>query len=164
MTVVHSTITDPNIHEPKGAGSASANTTYISNGSGSGTWQKVGPSQIQNVNNLNKINLTYTFNDISTAGSQWVVCPIAGDIANIYSVIDGAITGANCGFTFEIAGTAVTDGAITITQSGSAAGDVDSSTPSAANTLSAGQAIEIISDGASTGAVSATFTFVIDVT
>ena len=36
--VQHSSLTDPNLHEPKGISSASANQLYLSNGSGSGTW------------------------------------------------------------------------------------------------------------------------------
>ena len=34
----HSSLTDPNLHEPKGISSASANQLYLSNGSGSGVW------------------------------------------------------------------------------------------------------------------------------
>lgn len=37
MTVEHRTITDPNIHEPKGAAAASANSIYVFDGAGSGT-------------------------------------------------------------------------------------------------------------------------------
>jgi hypothetical protein len=36
--VQHSSLTDPNLHEPKGISSASTNQLYLSNGSGSGTW------------------------------------------------------------------------------------------------------------------------------
>ena len=36
--VNHSTLTDPYLHEPKGASSAGAGTVYVANGSGSGTW------------------------------------------------------------------------------------------------------------------------------
>lgn len=36
--VQHSSLTDPNIHEPKGISSAPVNQLYLSNGSGSGTW------------------------------------------------------------------------------------------------------------------------------
>lgn len=36
--VQHSTLTDPNIHEPKGVSTAAADQLYRSNGSGSGTW------------------------------------------------------------------------------------------------------------------------------
>lgn len=36
--VEHVNITDPDVHEPKGASTASANQVYIANGSGSGVW------------------------------------------------------------------------------------------------------------------------------
>ena len=36
----HVSITDPNIHEPKGVASAQAGTAYIATGAGSGQWQK----------------------------------------------------------------------------------------------------------------------------
>lgn len=36
--VQHSSLTDPNLHEPKGISTASASQLYLSNGSGSGTW------------------------------------------------------------------------------------------------------------------------------
>jgi hypothetical protein len=39
MAVQHSTITDPNIHEPKGVSSAAAGKVYVANGAGSGSWQ-----------------------------------------------------------------------------------------------------------------------------
>lgn len=38
MSVQHSAITDPNIHEPKGVASASSGAIYVANGSGSGVW------------------------------------------------------------------------------------------------------------------------------
>ena len=98
--------------------------------------------------------------DISTGASSWVVAPYAGTIEKIYTVIDGAITNANAAISFEIATVAVTDGGITIATASSAAGDVDSATPSALNVVTAGQAIEIITDGGSTGARKAVVTFV----
>lgn len=39
MTIQHKLITDPDIHEPKGVSAATANKVYVSNGTGSGTWQ-----------------------------------------------------------------------------------------------------------------------------
>lgn len=44
MTISHASITDPNLHEPKGVSTAAANTAYISNGAGSGAWSKI-PTQ-----------------------------------------------------------------------------------------------------------------------
>ena len=106
-----------------------------------------------------KVYITGVITDISTPASHFVVSPIAGTITKIYSTIDNAITVANAALSFEIAGTAVTSGGITIATASSAAGDVDSATPSAANTVTAGQAIEMITDGGSTTACRATITF-----
>jgi hypothetical protein len=39
MTIQHNLITDPDIHEPKGAAAAAAGKVYISDGAGSGSWQ-----------------------------------------------------------------------------------------------------------------------------
>jgi len=39
MTIQHNLITDPDIHEPKGAASASAGKVYVADGTGSGSWQ-----------------------------------------------------------------------------------------------------------------------------
>lgn len=101
----------------------------------------------------NIVTLNAYLADISTAGQIYVVSPVAGTIQKIYSTINGAIATADATLTPKIAGTAVTDGAITVAYSGSAAGDVDSSTPSAANTVTAGQAIEVETDGASTNTI-----------
>lgn len=87
--------------------------------------------------------------------STWVVSPYAATIERIDTVIDGAIANANANITFEIGGTAVTDGAIVIATVASAAGITDTATPTALNTVAAGGAIEIITDGGSTNAVRA---------
>jgi hypothetical protein len=39
--VNHSTLTDPYLHEPKGASFAQAGSVYLANGSGSGTWTEL---------------------------------------------------------------------------------------------------------------------------
>jgi hypothetical protein len=49
MTVQHRDIPDAQLHEPKGVVSASANTLYLANGSGSGTWSKVNPVALSGV-------------------------------------------------------------------------------------------------------------------
>lgn len=41
MTVNHKDLTTTALHEPKDAHSASVDTTYVSDGAGSGTWQKI---------------------------------------------------------------------------------------------------------------------------
>ena len=103
--------------------------------------------------------VTVPIGDISTGGSVFVVPGVAGTIVGISNVIDAAITGADAGLTFEIGGVAVTDAAITITQVGSAAGDVDQSTPSALNVITAAEAIEVVKDGDSTTTSNGVVTF-----
>lgn len=39
MTIEHSTITDPEMHEPKNIASAAAAEVYVANGAGSGDWE-----------------------------------------------------------------------------------------------------------------------------
>jgi len=91
--------------------------------------------------------------DITAVADYYIVSPFAGTIVKIYSVIDGTIASANKTLTASIGGVAVTNGVITIAYSGSAAGDVDSCTPTALNTIAAGQAIKIAAAGATTNAV-----------
>ena len=99
--------------------------------------------------------------DISTAGSTFVAVPDGGRIIKIMTVLQGAISGGNAAITFEIGGTAVTGGAITVANSGSAAGDIDTAEPTAANQVEEGGSIEMITDGGSTGAKKLGVTFVI---
>lgn len=151
----HSALTGADLHEPKGASTATSGQAYLANGSGSGSWQSL--------NSANAERIMVTIQDVSTAGSTWVVPAVAGIITQINTVLYAPIATTDCGLSFEIAGAPITDGNITIAFSGSAAGDLDSSSPSAARTLTNTQAIEIISNGASTSPASATVTFVVDV-
>ena len=98
--------------------------------------------------------------DVSTSASSWVVSPYAGTIETIYTMIEGALATADGAITFEIGGDAVTGGAITIAYDGSAAGDLDTSTPTALNTVAAGGKIEILTSGAPTNTVEAQVIFV----
>ena len=110
---------------------------------------------------LNDYFLTVKMADVSTAGSVHVVAPDNGKIIKVMSVIDGAIATDDAGITTKINGTAVTGGGITVTQSGSAAGDVDTAEPTAENSVNEGQAIEMITDGGSSTACECVVTFVI---
>ncbi len=103
--------------------------------------------------------VTLAIGDVSAANSVWVVPGIAGTIVKISNVIDGAITLADAGLTFEIGGVAITDAAIEIANVGSAAGIVDQSTPSALNVITAAEAIEVVKDGDSTDVSNGVVTF-----
>ena len=110
---------------------------------------------------LNDYFLTAEIEDISTASSTFVAVPDGGKIIKIITALQGAISGADAGLSFEIGGTAVTGGGITVAHSGSAAGTVDSSGPTALNRVEEDGTIEILTDGASTGAKKCLVTFVI---
>lgn len=99
------------------------------------------------------------------------VVPFDGTVKEIRSIIPAAITTADAVLTAKIApvsaagvaGTAVaiTGGTITITQSGSAIGDVDFAKPTAARRVKKGDMITIESNGAA-GAQVARGYFLID--
>lgn len=90
-------------------------------------------------------------------------CPVDGKVVKIYSSLGGALATGDATLTGKINSTAITDGALTITQSGSAAGDVDSATPSAANTVAAGDNLAVTVGGTNTNAVEAAVIFLVEV-
>ena len=110
---------------------------------------------------LNDYFITSTIADISTASSTFVPVPDGGRVVKIITALQGAIGTANAAITFEIGGTAITGGGITVTQSGSAAGDVDTAEPTAANRVEEDGSIEMITDGGSSTACECVITFVI---
>ena len=110
---------------------------------------------------LNDYFLTSTIADISTASSTFVPVPDGGKVIKIITALQGAIGTANAAITFEIGGVAITGGAITVTQSGSAAGDIDTAEPTAANDVAEDGSIEMITDGASSNTIKLVVTFVL---
>ena len=68
-------------------------------------------------------------------------------ISSIRSIIDRALTTGNETITAAINAVAVTNGVITITQSGSAAGDIDEAIPTAANVLEEGDILTLTVGG-----------------
>ena len=131
----HSNLTDPYLHEPKGVSTASDDKVYVSNGSGSGSWE-----------DHRRSVFTVHFTDISTAQSVYVPNPFAGSVSRVTSVIGGAIAGGDVTVTVKDS-SAASMGTLTITQSGSAAGDVDSLNPSSNNTVTDNDYILLETDG-----------------
>ena len=110
---------------------------------------------------LNDYFVTAEIEDVSTASSTFVPVPDGGRVIKIISALQGAISGGNAAVSFEIGGTAITGGGITVAHSGSAAGDVDSAEPTAANRVEENGTIECITDGGSTNSSKMEITFVI---
>lgn len=94
-------------------------------------------------------------------GVYGLPCPFAGTVVKIYSRLKAPLTTGDATLTPKIGATAITDGALTITQSGSAIGDIDSATPSAANVVAEGSNLSVTVGGTNNAAVGATVTFLI---
>lgn len=106
---------------------------------------------------LSQYSLNAQMVDAGTAQSIFVVAPHAGTISKIYAVNSVANATTKTVLTAKIATVAVTMPAleITVTQ---AAGVVSSSVPTAANAVTAGQAIELITDGGTDATMPLTWT------
>lgn len=122
------------------------------------------PNTYPNTPKVSRRFITAQIADVSAPGQIYVVPGFRGKIIRAYTALNSAITGADAGLTLKIGGTAVTGGTITITQSGSASGDVDSCTPTAANSFTSTQAVEIETDGASSTTAIVTVTLELEPT
>lgn len=107
--------------------------------------------------------LNFFIADVSTAGQIFVPIPIGfdGQVIEVRTALNGAIATADVDLTLKVNGTAMTNGVITIAQSGSAAGDTDVAFPTSLNAVRVGDAVEIETDGASTNTVEVFGTLVI---
>jgi len=151
--VNHSTLTDPYLHEPKGVASASSGEVYVANGSGSGTWTAK--------ETLIELSLEGYLEDVSSVETVYVPIPFAGTIVKVLTVLEASISSSNSTVTVKnSAGSSM--GTLTITASGSAAGDVDILEPTTNNTVTADSFITVESDGASTNSAKLRFVVVLD--
>jgi len=90
------------------------------------------------------------------------VSPVAGRIVKIWSITEGVLTTGDATLTAKINGAAITGGVITIAQSGSAAGDIDSVEPTAANVVAVGDALSLTVGGTNATATVANVLFEIE--
>jgi hypothetical protein len=102
------------------------------------------------------------FPDVANKSDMFLPMNFAGTVKNVKCIIDGTITTADTILTVKVGTTAMTNGTITITASGSAAGDIDSCTPTALNTFTASSYLRVTSDTAGAGTVNATLLFTIE--
>ncbi|MCH7575857.1 MAG: hypothetical protein IIA59_12140 [Candidatus Marinimicrobia bacterium] len=102
---------------------------------------------------------------LGTSATAYAVVPWGCKLVAAYSVIDAALSIADETVALKNhAGSAMTGGTITITQVGSAAGDIDSVTPSANNSFASGEMIQIAIGGENGTAVTASLSLVFQVT
>lgn len=118
---------------------------------GDGVWVRSGPA----VPRPQRCVLPLAIASLTGAGVYRIVAPVAGTIVAIRSVLAGALATGDATVTASIGGVAVTGGVLTITQAGSAAGDVDAALPTAANAVSVGDVIALTVGGANSANVGA---------
>ena len=108
-----------------------------------------GASFVSGTGNAYKVGrqvLTAQFADIATASTIHVSPQVDGTITAWYSIINNAITNADCILTLVYNDNWTDRSTITVTQSGSAIGDVDSAT-GLTLTATAGAKVRLVSDG-----------------
>jgi len=101
-------------------------------------------------------------NTLVGSGVSRVRAPARGTIVQISSIIEGTLATGDATLTGRINGTAITGGVLTITQSGSAAGDQDFAIPTAANAVAEGDELSLLCGGTNTTATVANCWFEIE--
>lgn len=151
--VNHSSLTDPYLHEPKGVATATSGDVYVANGSGSGAWTAK--------QTLIELSIEGYLEDVSSVEKVYVPIPFAGTVSKVLTVLEAAISSSNSIVTVKnSAGSSM--GTLTITASGSAAGDIDTLAPTSNNTVTADSFITIESNGGSTNTAKLRFVVILD--
>lgn len=91
----------------------------------------------------------------------YTIAPFRCKVVAVKSVINGAITVANSSCAITIAGTAITGSPHLIVQSGSAAGQVDTTSFTGANIANEGDYISITPSGATGTTITGLFVFTV---
>jgi hypothetical protein len=151
--VNHSALTDPYLHEPKGAAAATSGQVYVADGAASGAWASLDAATTYIISGV--------IDDISTAATVYIPTPEAGTVKQVTTVLSGAIATADVTVLVKDAA-AATMGTITVAFTGSAAADIDSTTPSTNNTFTANSFVTIATDGASTNVVKLYFSLLVE--
>lgn len=114
MTIQHEAITDPFVHEPKGAAAASIDTVYVANGAGSGVWEKITQDSINTaytaavlaevaVDVLDgsiplpkaEVFISAVIPNISAASTLYIPIPEDAEVIQMTMTLEGAITVAD---------------------------------------------------------------------
>jgi hypothetical protein len=109
--------------------------------------------------NLAYVSVNVLVEALGTAKSRYVASPVSGTVRKVLFAVDTAVDGDNI-CTPKIAGTAITGGAKTLTTAHTA-GKVQVTTPTAANSVKRGDALEVATDGGG-GAGQVNVTFLIE--
>lgn len=147
--VEHSALTGSDLHEPKALAGQTAGKVYVSNGSNSGAWT------------ARQDLITVHIQNISTATDIYVPIINAGTVSKLQTVTSAAIAGSDLIITAYNSSSA-SMGNLTVTQSGSAAGDVDVLSPTSNNIVATGSYIRINGNGGPTSHVDVMLLIAVD--
>ena len=142
---LHKDLTGAELHEPKGADSASDGDVYVADGAGSGTWT----NRYSGVLALNQYWLDDTMDDISAVNNRvWFDVPVQSEIVSLAAILNGGITTTNATLSIYINGVLFAD-TLTVPYAGSTSGTRAAMNVTTGNTIAAGSVIEVRSDGGS---------------
>ena len=88
--VAHSALTGADLHEPKGVAGAGSDTVYIANGSGSGSWAKVGTDALDLTSVDARYVLQSTLNVLLKTGNGTPEGVVTASVGSIYLRLDGS--------------------------------------------------------------------------
>lgn len=149
---LHKNLTGADLHEPRGAATASVGQVYVADGAGSGAWT----SKNGDVLNANKFSLQGDMSDIgAAANSVYFYIPQKAQLTRLSCVLYAGITTTNAILTVYIDGVLFVD-SLTVPFTGSTAGTKASVNIATVNTLTDGSVVEIRSDGGPANSVRAT--------
>jgi len=147
-TLQHSTLPSTSVHEPKHIsinGPASNGKVITNDASTTGTSQYRFLKQ-QDIQELSETWQVLEI-DASVGQTHYVAAPFVGNIVGFQAIVNTAVTTGSNTYELQIDGVTVTGSPLTITVTpgtGGTAGDVVSSTPTAANSFSENQAVSIV--------------------
>jgi len=147
-TLQHSTLPSTSVHEPKHIsinGPASNGKVITNDASTTGTSQYRFLKQ-QDIQELSETWQVLEI-DASVGQTHYVAAPFVGNIVGFQAIVNTAVTTGSNPYELQIDGVTVTGSPLTITVTpgtGGTAGDVVSSTPTAANSFSENQAVSIV--------------------
>jgi hypothetical protein len=127
-------------------GTPATNCYMVTSATGAATVTTVGFSTVTQT----YVNEYVMTDELALTDGTYQLCPFpkAGTITAIYTVLRaGAVATNDAVCTFRINTTDIVDGVVTIATAGSAAGDVDSATPSDDNVVAAGDYLSCVVSG-----------------
>jgi len=166
---LHSDLTGADLHEPKGVAGASADTVYVADGAGSGTWQKPEAANVSVADASSGFTSTNVEGvldelfedrdpvhgmmlDVSTAETLLIPIPFDCTVEKILMILGSTIDADTTITVTRSDGAAM--GSQTLTASGSVEGTFFEFIPTGNSTLtySSHKYVKLVSDGASTTA------------